>query len=110
VRNHGRAERINSGDRMSDVRWRRQRYWCVHSSIDVSGNRQCDKDLCTNENLIECCVECPAYEGRDRGLGDTIKRATDALGIPSCGKCQKRREALNKMTENLYGRKSDGSD
>lgn len=31
-----------------------------------------------------------------RGLGDTIKKATDALGIPQCGGCKKRQDKLNK--------------
>ena len=31
------------------------------------------------------------------GLGDTIAKATKAVGIKPCGKCQKRREKLNKM-------------
>jgi hypothetical protein len=33
---------------------------------------------------------------QDKGVGDTIKRATSALGIKPCGGCQKRAEALNK--------------
>ena len=31
-----------------------------------------------------------------RGLGDTIKKATDFFGIPQCGGCKKRQEMLNK--------------
>tara|TARA_R100001082_G_scaffold110915_2_gene92399 strand:+ start:13977 stop:14414 length:438 start_codon:yes stop_codon:yes gene_type:complete len=32
-----------------------------------------------------------------KGLGDTIAKATKAVGIKPCGKCQQRRKALNKM-------------
>jgi hypothetical protein len=32
----------------------------------------------------------------DKGLGDTIARATKAVGIKPCTPCQKRREKLNK--------------
>lgn len=31
-----------------------------------------------------------------KGLGDTIKKATDFLGIPQCGGCKERQEMLNK--------------
>ena len=33
---------------------------------------------------------------QDKGLGDTIKRVANAVGIKPCGKCMKRAEALNK--------------
>ena len=33
---------------------------------------------------------------QDKGLGDTIQRATSAIGIKPCGKCRKRAEALNR--------------
>jgi hypothetical protein len=32
-----------------------------------------------------------------RGLGDVVAAATSAIGIKPCGKCQKRREALNRL-------------
>ena len=62
-------------------------------------------DKCDNDDVFECCATCVDYEGRDRGLGDTIKRATSAVGIKPCGKCQKRREKLNRMTSRFYDRK-----
>jgi len=34
---------------------------------------------------------------KSKGLGDTIKKVTDTLGIKQCGKCKKRQEKLNKM-------------
>ena len=33
---------------------------------------------------------------KSRGLGDTIARATKAVGIKPCGGCKKRQEWLNK--------------
>lgn len=32
-----------------------------------------------------------------KGLGDTIKKFTSAVGIKQCGACKKRQEKLNKM-------------
>ncbi len=34
---------------------------------------------------------------RVRGLGDTIAKATTALGIKPCGGCKKRQELLNRL-------------
>ena len=31
------------------------------------------------------------------GLGDTIKKVTDKMGIKQCGGCKKRQAALNKL-------------
>lgn len=31
------------------------------------------------------------------GLGDSIKKVTDALGIKQCGGCKKRQEKLNRL-------------
>ncbi len=93
-----------------DLKWRRSRFWCNHAQQQEDGSRICERGLCALPILIECCVECPAYEGRDRGLGDTIKRAASALGIEPCGQCQKRREALNRMTSKLYGADDHGTD
>jgi hypothetical protein len=36
-------------------------------------------------------------DNKSKGLGDTIKKVTDKLGIKQCGKCKKRQEKLNKM-------------
>ncbi len=38
----------------------------------------------------------PADAKPMRGLGDAVKRVTDALHIPQCGGCKKRQEWLNK--------------
>lgn len=35
--------------------------------------------------------------GESRGLGDTIKKVTNKLGIKQCGACKKRQMRLNKL-------------
>lgn len=91
-------------------RWRRKRYWCRHSKVEADEKRVCGLDLCSLPVLIDCCETCTKYEGKDRGLGDTIKRFTDAVGVKTCGKCQERREALNKATRKLYRSDNNGLD
>jgi len=91
-------------------RWRRQRYWCSHAVKDADENRVCNKQLCELPVLIDCCENCESYQGKDRGLGDTINRATKALGIKTCSKCQQRREAMNRATRKLYRSDDNGSD
>ncbi len=86
----------------ANIAWRRKKYKCRHTLQNDDGITECGIGLCQLPVLMECCVECPDYEGRDRGLGDTIARATKMAGIKTCGGCQKRREALNKMTGKLY--------
>lgn len=81
--------------------WRSKKYHCIHLERS-SGGYRCSLDLCSDDDVFRCCETCSEYRGRDRGLGDTIKRATDRLGIKPCGGCQKRREALNRMTGKLY--------
>tara|TARA_B100000686_G_scaffold278342_1_gene298256 strand:+ start:160 stop:330 length:171 start_codon:yes stop_codon:yes gene_type:complete len=34
---------------------------------------------------------------KSRGLGDTVKKVTEKLGIKQCGGCKKRQKALNKL-------------
>jgi hypothetical protein len=43
------------------------------------------------------CARCAAYEGPIRGAGDAVKLVANALGIKTCGGCQQRREALNRL-------------
>ncbi len=38
-----------------------------------------------------------ARAARSRGLGDTIAKVTNALGIPSCPGCKKRQDWANKL-------------
>ena len=41
-------------------------------------------------------IRLPGFVREEVGLGDLIKRATYAIGIPACGSCSKRAEALNR--------------
>ena len=34
---------------------------------------------------------------KSKGLGDTIKKVTDKLGIKQCGGCKRRQEKLNRL-------------
>jgi|TARA_Y100000310_G_C20323051_1_gene641688 hypothetical protein len=40
---------------------------------------------------------------KSRGIGDTVKKVTNAVGIPTCNKCEERRKKLNRMFP--YGQK-----
>lgn len=46
------------------------------------------------------CPECPCRspaKQKSRGLGDTVAKITKAVGIKTCGGCEKRREKLNRL-------------
>ena len=32
-----------------------------------------------------------------QGLGDVVKKVTNAIGIPTCNKCEERRKKLNRI-------------
>jgi len=34
---------------------------------------------------------------KSKGLGDTVKKITDKMGIKQCGACKKRQEKLNRL-------------
>tara|TARA_R110002012_G_scaffold26559_9_gene86069 strand:+ start:3381 stop:3605 length:225 start_codon:yes stop_codon:yes gene_type:complete len=36
-------------------------------------------------------------EEKSKGLGDTIKKVTNAMGIKQCGACKKRQQKLNAL-------------
>ena len=43
-------------------------------------------------------TENPELKGKkSRGLGDSIKKVTSALGIKQCGACKKRQKKLNRL-------------
>lgn len=84
------------------------KYECAHKEV-VDGIAICSLAACDDGNLDNCCGTCGFYEGKDRGLGDTVKRATNALGMRTCGACERRRKQLNKFTERFYREKRDGS-
>jgi hypothetical protein len=42
-------------------------------------------------------MRLPGFLGeREIGLGDVIHRVTNAIGIPTCSSCERRRAALNR--------------
>lgn len=40
---------------------------------------------------------------QDKGLGDTVKRVTTAIGFKPCSPCQKRAEKLNRLVPYRQG-------
>lgn len=62
---------------------------CVHPTAETSG---------TGVHPATC-ARCPHYDGPSRGLGDTVHRVLDAVGVhrvvKACGGCAARRAALN---------------
>tara|TARA_R110002012_G_scaffold30807_5_gene92798 strand:+ start:211 stop:492 length:282 start_codon:yes stop_codon:yes gene_type:complete len=83
--------------------WRSKKYHCVQLT-GQAGSFSCSLKLCDDDDVLVCCTSCKEYKGKDRGLGDTVKRIASAAGVKPCGGCQKRREALNKLTEKLYSK------
>ena len=45
-------------------------------------------------NLLNLLKQQAVLKG-DEGVGDTIKRVTESIGIKPCGKCEERRKRLN---------------
>jgi hypothetical protein len=80
---------------------------CIYAVSNLSGEPTCSLKLCDGD-LAQCCETCKEYTGPDRGLGDTVKRATNALGLKTCGGCQRRREALNRWSKGR-GNNQEGS-
>lgn len=39
----------------------------------------------------------PYDSKKSKGLGDTVKKVTDKLGIKQCGGCKRRQEKLNRL-------------
>ena len=60
---------------------------CTHADGVCFGRRPTSRE----------CAQCAQYEGPIRGAGDAVKLVTSALGIKTCGGCQQRREALNRL-------------
>jgi hypothetical protein len=71
---------------------------CIYAT-KVGNVLKCSLSLCPSDDLETCCTTCTEYSGPDRGLGDTVKRATSALGIKTCGGCQARRERMNRWSK-----------
>ncbi len=68
--------------------------------VDPNGPK-CRLGLCADKDLAACCDVCPKYVGPERGLGDPVKKATNAVGIPTCGGCQQRRRQLNQISRRV---------
>jgi hypothetical protein len=45
---------------------------------------------------------------KSKGLGDTIKRITEKIGIKQCGGCKKRQDALNRLVPYKKPDKKEG--
>ena len=43
-----------------------------------------------------------------KGLGDTVKKITEKMGIRQCGACKKRQEALNRLVPYKKADKKEG--
>ena len=87
---------------MNEIRL--EKYPCKHAKKTGEGF-VCVIGLCEDGALRECCPTCAIYSGTDRGLGDTVKRVTNAVGIKTCGACEERRKKLNSITEMFYGKR-----
>jgi len=48
------------------------------------------------KRIARLSVRLPVPLAEPVGLGDVVKRVTSAAGIPACGGCQRRAEALNR--------------
>lgn len=69
---------------------------CVEEPPDITCAHY-RKGLCA-EGLVaspENCMRCESYDGPSRGWGDHIKKVTDALHIPQCGRCKQTQKAMN---------------
>lgn len=54
------------------------------------------------------CFRCPQYDGPSRGVGDTVAKMLDSVGVRKCGKCRERQAKLNERVP--YDRHSAGVD
>ena len=45
---------------------------------------------------------------KSRGLGDTIKKLTEKIGVKQCGACKKRQKALNRLVPYKKTDKKEG--
>ena len=56
------------------------------------------KEKADNSERTPYRVHLPGFiSDQEVGLGDVIKRATNAIGIKPCGGCQRRAAALNRF-------------
>jgi hypothetical protein len=68
---------------------------------ELKGKTPTDADRAEVKRLVDARkleVESQLPEsGESRGLGDTIKKVTNKLGIKQCGACKKRQMRLNQL-------------
>jgi|13_taG_2_1085334.scaffolds.fasta_scaffold00161_4 hypothetical protein len=63
------------------------------------------KDFCTHKEkalqreLVTKGLELQKIQpdNKSKGLGDTVKKVTEKLGIKQCGGCKRRQEKLNRL-------------
>lgn len=72
---------------------------CIYAVSTADGAGKCSLKLCDQPKLADCCGSCAEYTGPNRGLGDQLKQVTSAIGLKTCGGCQRRREAMNRWSE-----------
>tara|TARA_Y100001973_G_C5160456_1_gene313218 strand:+ start:289 stop:729 length:441 start_codon:yes stop_codon:yes gene_type:complete len=84
----------------------------VFSSVDVHVYTQalmsCVNDEWPLESIPENSKPNEETTDKSRGLGDTIAKMTNAVGIKPCGGCKKRQAMLNKAFP--YKQKSEQDD
>jgi len=69
---------------------------CRTCGLPARPRSVCSRYLCRLP-AYRHCVTGPPIETPSRGLGDTIAKITNAVGIKPCGGCKKRQKKLNKM-------------
>lgn len=73
---------------------------CKHhaTTLDNKGETMsvCKLGLFEGSPSLQECMSCESYEGKVRGLGDVIAKATKAFGVKPCSKCKERQKKLNK--------------
>lgn len=67
---------------------------------NISGWRCTECRLAASERIhfeTAPIKNCSGFPARSRGLGDTIAKVTNAVGIPACKSCKDRQAKLNKL-------------
>ena len=66
---------------------------------DAVNGYVCILKVHTDQEMPNCCDTCERYSGPSRGIGDVVKRVTDAFGVKPCGRCNQRRATLNRASK-----------
>jgi hypothetical protein len=96
---------------------------CKHAELSVVNQvekTKCGLGLFGGAPKLADCMSCDSYDGRVRGLGDMVAKATSAFGVKPCGKCKERQRKLNKavpcrgcnkqLTDSANGEKHETDD